>query len=699
MTLFALAGLSLSIFCFGLALFILKFAKLKLHYLWAIFNAVVGLWGFCIFLAGSAKTPERAIFNFKIVYSSASFIPILFYHFVYCFCHLKKKRMLIFAYAQGIFFLPLIIFSPDFVNTTAYLYNSIYYSQATLLFNIWITIFLSITFLSFYELFKFIKTISGSERAQALYIFWGMALGWIGGLTTFLPSYNINFIYPAWHFTICIYAIIMTYAIFRYQLMDMKIAVTRLGIFILVYSLILGIPYGLTFWGKDYLSNTFGNNWYWIPLIVTTLFATAGPFLYLYFQRKAEDQLFKEQRRYQSTLREASRNMGRIKDIHRLSRFLVYIVMRAVRLRHASVYIWNNAQNGFVLSAGRNHSKILNTIAVDSPLVKYLKEDKRPIVYDDLKQSIEGDGSVSFAEICASLEKLNAALIVPNIIQDRILGILILGPKRSGKPFSEDDLSAFSILANQAALAMENLKSVEEMKKTQEKLFHTEKLAYVGQLASSVVHEVRNPLTAIKTFVECLPEKFRSQDFNFLERFEAIIPREVHRIEKILYELLDLAKPRQTRKSEIKVSKIVQTTLDLLKENFQLKRIRVENQCSTPNDKILGDEEQIQQVILNLILNALDAMPEGGDLSIKICRIAQGAAEQDQLMITVRDTGSGIPKDQLKELFTPFRTTKKDGVGLGLVITQEIVKAHGGTIQVESESGRGTQFTMIFPAA
>ena len=699
MNLFALAGLSLSIFCFGLALFILKFAKSKLHYIWAAFNTAVALWGFGTFLAGISKTPDQAVLAWRLAYLPCTFITIIFYHFICSFCHLKRGKTLVFAYAGGILFTPVIFFSDYFINSTLYLYNSIYYSKATTLFSIWLALFLSFVFLAFCELLKFIKTNEGVKRAQALYIFWGMALGWAGGLTTLVPPYNIKLIYPAWHFTICLYVFVMTYAIFKYQIMDMKIAVTRLGVFILVYSLVLGIPFGLTYWGKDYLLGTFGNNWYWIPLIATTLFATAGPFLYLYIQRKAEDQFFKEQRRYQATLRQASTHMGRVKDITRLARFLVYIIMRAVRLEHASVYIYQSSQNGFLLSAERHQTQSPRVLTIDSPLVQYLKEGKRPIIYEDLKQRLQEEKDNQITQVCAAFEKFKAALVIPSFMEDRLLGIFILGSKHSGKPFGDDDLAAFSILANQAALAIENLKSVEEMKKAQEKLFHAEKLAYVGQLASSVVHEVRNPLTAIKTFVSCLPEKFRKQDLNFLKRFEAIIPSEISRIEKIIYDLLDLAKPRGIEKRELRVSKIIEKTLESLRDNFQLKGIDVKNQCLTEQDTVLCDGEQIQQVMLNLFLNAMDAMTSGGTLSVKISREAQGPAECDCVVIIVKDTGCGIPRDRLKELFTPFQTTKKDGVGLGLVITQEIIKAHGGRIEVESELGRGTQFTITLPAA
>ena len=288
---------------------------------------------------------------------------------------------------------------------------------------------------------------------------------------------------------------------------------------------------------------------------------------------------------------------------------------------------------------------------------------------------------------------------VPSFVQNRLIGILVFGRKRSGKLFSEDDLAAFTILANQAALAMENLRSLEEMKRAQEKLFQSEKLAYVGQLASSVVHEIRNPLTTIKTFVHYLPEKFRSQDFGFLERFEAIIPREIHRMENIVHQLLDLAKPRQANKNEVRVSVIAGTTLESLKDNFQLKGIRVETECLTDNDNILCDAEQIQQVLLNLFLNAMDAMENGGRLCVRLWREPRGQAESDRVLIAVKDSGRGISREELQELFTPFHTTKKDGVGLGLIISREIVKSHQGEILVASEPGIGTEFTLSFPAS
>ena len=136
---------------------------------------------------------------------------------------------------------------------------------------------------------------------------------------------------------------------------------------------------------------------------------------------------------------------------------------------------------------------------------------------------------------------------------------------------------------------------------------------------------------------------------------------------------------------------IIATTAELFKDSFELKGIHIEQECLTDNDKIFCDQEQMQQVMLNLFLNAFEAMEEGGQLKVKVFR------EADRLMIMVKDTGCGIPEEELKKMFTPFYTTKKDGVGLGLIITQEIIKSHGGEIKVKSELGRGTEFIIALP--
>ncbi len=255
----------------------------------------------------------------------------------------------------------------------------------------------------------------------------------------------------------------------------------------------------------------------------------------------------------------------------------------------------------------------------------------------------------------------------------------------------------------------------QERCRLQQELFHKEKLAYVGQLASSIVHEIRNPLTAIKTHLDYLPQKYH--DAEFRQKFNTLIPKEVERIEKVINQLLNLAKPRQVDLKPVNVCALIDSTLTLLQDSFALKKISIKKDYQDPDGLIQGDEEQLKQVFLNLFLNAIQAMGEGGELFVQTTDQRPETKDQkptsadqkslvfglesqvrrDYVRIIIADNGCGISPENLKKLFEPFHTTKRDGIGLGLSITQEIIKLHGGTIAAESKLGEGTKFTIELP--
>lgn len=223
-----------------------------------------------------------------------------------------------------------------------------------------------------------------------------------------------------------------------------------------------------------------------------------------------------------------------------------------------------------------------------------------------------------------------------------------------------------------------------------EELQRSEKLKAVGTLAAGMAHEIKNPLTSIKTFTEYLPKKY--QDKEYIDKFQRIVSSEVNKIDTIVSQLLDFAKPRPLELKESNIKDLIDEILEFLNNDLIKYRIQVvKNYNITPLLKI--DPMQMKQVFLNVILNAIDAMKEkGGILTVEISK-----SEPDFTEISIKDTGYGINKKDLKHIFDPFFTTKETSTGLGLSIVHGIIEKHNGRISVESQLGNGSKFTIFLP--
>ncbi len=213
----------------------------------------------------------------------------------------------------------------------------------------------------------------------------------------------------------------------------------------------------------------------------------------------------------------------------------------------------------------------------------------------------------------------------------------------------------------------------------------------VATLAAGMAHEIKNPLTSIKTFAEYLPQKY--DDPGFREKFSRIVVDEVDRVNNIVKQLLEFSKPKELELKPESITDILDDTLNLLNSNLLKNKIEV-----TKNYKIRPviavDKNQLKQAFLNIFINSIQAMPNGGMLSVGTSLLSTDSC----LLITISDTGSGIPKDQLEHIFDPFFSTKEDGTGLGLSIVHGIITKHGGKIEVGSENLKGTSITVTLPA-
>ena len=238
----------------------------------------------------------------------------------------------------------------------------------------------------FYILTKTLKDqISGYKKEQIKYIIISLVVIFVaaGMYLSLVLSIAAP---PIDNLMVAVFSLITAYAIVRHRLMDITIAVTRASIFIVVYTLVLGVPFVLTVLFRPWLNSVIGVNWWMAPLGLMALLATIGPFIYIYLNKKAEEEILKEQRRYQDTLKRASLGMTRVRDIGKLLKLIVHTVARAVRLNHAAIYILNKAADGYILGSSRGNLSPAQTqtISLNSPLIQHLLDSKSPLLQEEL---------------------------------------------------------------------------------------------------------------------------------------------------------------------------------------------------------------------------------------------------------------------------------------------------------------------------
>ena len=246
------------------------------------------------------------------------------------------------------------------------------------------------------------------------------------------------------------------------------------------------------------------------------------------------------------------------------------------------------------------------------------------------------------------------------------------------------------------------LRDLSAERELEAQLRRSDRLAAVGTLAAGLAHEIKNPLTSLLTFTRQLAR--RGDDERFRQRFQSVVPRELERINRIVDDLLRLARPARLAVGPVHLTELLDQAVELYAEPLEAKRIAVVREYAPALPTAQADRGQLYQALVNLIANGLDAMGEGGTLTLRVGWAAPGEAlraprrgQERRLQLEVEDTGTGIAPAEHANVFTPFFTTKPSGTGLGLAIAHKIVEDHGGALSFRSTPGRGTTFVVVLP--
>jgi signal transduction histidine kinase len=263
--------------------------------------------------------------------------------------------------------------------------------------------------------------------------------------------------------------------------------------------------------------------------------------------------------------------------------------------------------------------------------------------------------------------------------------LIILGERLSGDIFINEDINLLNTIAHQTAIALKNAGLYKEK-------IDSERLASIGMMSATFAHEIRNPLTSLKTFAQLMPEKYNDEEFR--DTFSKIVEGEIERIDGLIGNLLDFSSEKKPAYvNEFNLVDLVGETVRYVENKMEIERRTIEIEKKYTEDEIpmTGDAEKLKQMFINILMNGCQAMNGEGVLTVKM---HQNSKYVD---VSITDTGKGIPPGDISKIFDPFVTTKEMGVGLGLAISKRIIEDHNGKVKVRSTVSKGSTFTISLP--
>jgi len=290
-------------------------------------------------------------------------------------------------------------------------------------------------------------------------------------------------------------------------------------------------------------------------------------------------------------------------------------------------------------------------------------------------------------------------LIVPLVGKERVIGALAIDNRSGGRRFGADDQTLLDGIATQAVIAIENARIVRDLRNAQHQVQRADRLGTLGTLAAGLAHEINNPLVSIQTFLTLAPGKRQENDDEFWMNYHNLACAELERIRGLVSTMSRLAHGGVENgvPSEVSLAELSEEVFTLLQARAVESGVTLPLDCATGTPSVWGVRGHLQQVLMNLVYNAIQASPEGGEVRLDIS--PDLSSGRDGVKVTIEDSGSGIAEENLERIFDPFFTTKDPdrGTGLGLMITHRIVSDHGGSIEVRSRPGEGACFQVRLP--
>lgn len=601
------------------------------------------------------SNPNIAEFFARTCMIGVLLMPPIFFHFIVSL--IEKKNMtawIITNYILAAIFV-CSAYTPLYLSGMKQIILIPFWPIPGMLFSFAVAHFAIVYLITHLLMWKFIGQNKGSKKEQVLYVFIGTFIGGIAGASNFISWYTA--IPPVLNVFTSVYITTIAYAITKHELMDIRVAITRGAAYGTVVILII-------------LSFVFLNLLQMPRLLVISTNTILCLFWAFYASRL---------RTFIQTPLEEKWITGWY-DLNKLMNRIAQELVSAMETQKVFEIIAEQLKNTIKIK----EIKIFDNTELSLPPNEVIK-------YDDLNR-----------ELKEKLKVFANGVFIPLASSSEPKGILGLSQKISEDPYNEKDVLLFRTIMFQAVAIFDRVRSYEQIKhefdSTQKKLFETEKmlsrsarLASLGTLTAGVTHEIRNPLGVIRGSTEDISKTEQTKES--ISIFQKLVLSHVDRIANIVDKMLYLARSKEPVAKQVDINKLIEQYIVGIVSS---KNVNISTQLN-PVSIVLAIEDDIHQVLINLTNNAIKAMPDGGDLTIKTYEKKEEGSSK--VVIEITDTGIGIPQENLEKIFDPFFSTYHEGTGLGLSISFKIVEELKGRIEVQSQVGKGSTFRIILPAA
>ena len=476
----------------------------------------------------------------------------------------------------------------------------------------------------------------------------------------------------------------LVYAVVRTRLVHVATALRRTMLHATLVATLLVPCLGLSLLAEQYFTGGMQPE---SAVVTALLFCVAGfvfPRLRVGAEQRLEHVLFGARADHRELLHRASREVTSLLSLSTLAGVTRDTLAQAFGEAEATLWL---RQEDRLVAVDRTDE---DAPPFDAATLALLERTSEPIVLSEV------DATDPAAVLTAPLLERRIELAVVLRVKRRLVGVLTLGRRSDDELYGDDDIGLVMTLANQVAVALENARLYEELRQSREEVHHATRLSAVGTLAAGVAHEIRNPLVAVRTFLQLCPK--RLEDHEFLRTFSSLALAEAQRIERLITDLLTFARGHERTLEDLDLGAVVTQVRSLLEPHATKRSVSLAVVVPPRLPAVHGDAGQLKQVLLNIVLNAIDASPESGEVTVRT-QPARGADGERQVRLDVVDQGPGISPEHLDLLFTPFFTTKETGTGLGLAVAHQLVAEHGGTLVASATPGGGATFTVTLPAA